>query len=49
MVAILVEFNVSGNVGEGQLIDHVLPYVYRITLQASIRISNRAKRRLYGR
>ena len=41
MVAILVEFNVSCNVGSGQLNDHVPPYVYRITLQAAIRISIR--------
>ena len=48
-MAILVEFNVSCNVGAGQLSDRVPPYVYRITLQAAIRTLIRAKRRLYGR
>ena len=38
-MAILVEFNVSCNVGAGQLNDRVPPYVYRITLQAAIRIT----------
>ena len=41
-MAILEEFNVSCNVGAGQLSDRVPPYVYHITLQASIRISIRA-------
>ena len=49
MVAIMVEFNVTCNVGTGQLSGHVPPYVYRITLQAAIRIAIRANRRLYGR
>ena len=48
MVAILVQLNVSFNVGAGQLSDHVPPYVYQITLQASIGISICTKRRLYG-
>ena len=48
MVLILVEFNVSSNVGAGQLSDHVPPYVYRITLQVAMRIDIHAKRRLYG-
>ena len=46
MVAILVEFNLSCNVGAGQLKDGVPPYVYRITLQVAIRIAILANRRL---
>ena len=49
MEAILVEFNVSCNVGAGQLNDRVPPYDYCITLQAAIRIAIHAKRRLFGR
>ena len=49
MVGILVEFNVSCNVGAGQLNGRVPPYVNRITLQAAIRIAIRANRCLYGR
>ena len=30
-MAILVEFNVSCNIGAGQLSDRVPPYVYRMT------------------
>ena len=35
------EFNISCNVGAGQLSNRVPPYVYYITMQASIRISIR--------
>ena len=49
MVGILVEFNVSCNVGAGQLNGRVPSYVNRITLQAAIRIAIRANRCLYGR
>ena len=44
MVAILLEFNVSCNVGAGQLNDHVPLHVYCITLQDAIRIAIRANR-----
>ena len=49
MVAILVEFNVSCNVGAGQHNGRVPLYVYCITLQAALRIAIRANGRLYGR
>ena len=35
------EFNISCNVGAGQLSNRVPPYVYHITMQASIRITIR--------
>ena len=38
-----------GNVGAGQLGDHVPPYVYRSSLQAAKRIAIRVIRRLNGR
>ena len=44
MVAIIVEFNVSCNVGAGQLSDRVPLYFSRITLQTAIRIVIRAIR-----